>query len=82
MQLHSDKIENLANNEKILRSLTSKLNFVMCSTEKSKNIYEFFIDKLQTSLLIHEQKLNQQDKKEHALQVSFNNYYSTLYKDV
>jgi len=54
----------------------------MCSTEKSKNIYEFFIDKLQTSLLIHEQKLNQQDKKEHALQVSFNNYYSTLYKGV
>jgi hypothetical protein len=82
MQIHSNKMENLTIIEKIFQLLTLKLNFVVCSTEKSKNIYELFIDKLQSFLSIHKQKLNQQDNEEHALQVSFNICCSISYKFV
>jgi hypothetical protein len=47
--------------------LISKLNFILCSIEKAKDIDELSIDKLQSSLIIHEQKLNQQDNDKQAL---------------
>jgi hypothetical protein len=36
----------------------------LCSIEESKDIDELSIDELQNFLLIHDKKLNQQDKKE------------------
>jgi hypothetical protein len=39
------------------------------------DINELSINELQSSLLIHEQKLNQQDKKEQDLQVSSSNRF-------
>jgi hypothetical protein len=56
--IQSDKIKNITIIEKILRSSTLKFNFVVFLIEKSKNIDEPYIDKVQNSLLIHEQKLN------------------------
>ena len=45
----------------------------MCSIEKTEDIDELSIDELQSSLLIHKQKLNQQDNKEQSLQVLYSN---------
>ncbi|KAG6478573.1 hypothetical protein ZIOFF_062016 [Zingiber officinale] len=42
-------------------------------SKESKDIDELTIDELQSSLLVHEQKLNQQDKEEQALKVSTEN---------
>jgi hypothetical protein len=60
MQIHDNNTEDITIIEKIIRSLTPKFNFIMSSIEKDKNIDELSIDELQSSLLIHEQKLNQQ----------------------
>lgn len=38
-----------------MRLLTLKLDYIVCSVEESKNVAEF---KLQSFLLVHEQKLN------------------------
>ena len=44
--------------EKILRFLTPKYDYVVCSIEESKDIDELSLDELQSSLLVHEQKMN------------------------
>ena len=59
--------------EKILQQMTPKFNFVVSSIEESKNVDTFSIDELQSSLLVHEQKLIQQEKEEQALKDSTNN---------
>ncbi|XP_015582688.1 uncharacterized protein LOC107262284 [Ricinus communis] len=74
MRVHSEKMEDVTVVEKILHSQTPKFNYVVCSIEESKYIDLLLIDELQGSLLVHEQKLNQQDKEEQALLVSFNNH--------
>jgi hypothetical protein len=40
--------------EKILRSLTHKFDYVVCSIEKSRDIDTLTIDELQSSLFVHE----------------------------
>ncbi|KAM7495907.1 hypothetical protein LguiA_020321 [Lonicera macranthoides] len=77
MRVHGEKIEELTVIEKILRSLISKFNYVVCSIEESKDLDDLSINELQASLLIHEQKMVQQDKEEQALLVSTNNLTST-----
>jgi len=47
----------------------------VCSIEKANDINELSINELQSSLLIHKQKLNQQDKKEQDLRVSSSNRF-------
>lgn len=44
-----------------------KFNFVVCSIEESKDIDSLSIDELQSSLLVHEKNVVQQDKEEQAL---------------
>jgi len=63
MRIHNDKIKDITITEKFFRSSILKFNFVVCLIEKYKDIDELYIDELQSSLLIHKQKLNQQDKK-------------------
>lgn len=77
MWIYDNKSKDITIIEKILLLLTLKLNYVLCSIERAKDINELFIYELQSSLLIHEQRLNQQDKKEQNLQVSSNNHFST-----
>jgi len=67
MRIHGDKVEDVTIVEKILRSLTPKFNFVVCSIEEANDVGELSIDELQSSLLVHEQKINQQETEEQAL---------------
>ncbi|KAF8404908.1 hypothetical protein HHK36_009803 [Tetracentron sinense] len=52
--------------EKILRSLTEKFNYVVCSIKESKDID----DELQSSLIVHEQKFQRRNGEEQALKVT------------
>ncbi|XP_075087737.1 uncharacterized protein LOC107811669 [Nicotiana tabacum] len=70
MRINGEKLEDVTIIEKILRSMTAKFNYIVCSTEDSKDIDTLSIDELQSSLLVHEQKLNQQDKEELALKTT------------
>ena len=58
MWIHGEKLEDVTIVEKILRSMTVKFNFVVCSIKESKDIDTLSIDELQSSLLVHEQKLS------------------------
>ncbi|KAF2305887.1 hypothetical protein GH714_008665 [Hevea brasiliensis] len=72
-----DKSEDVTIFEKILRTMTPKFNFVVCSIEESHDIDMLSIDELQSSLLIHEQKINQQEKEELALKASIENHLTS-----
>ena len=56
---------------KILRSMTSKFDYVVCSIEESNNIDILSIDKLQSSILVHEQRMSSHCEEEQALQVNY-----------
>ncbi|CAL1375693.1 unnamed protein product [Linum trigynum] len=49
--------------EKILRTLTERFNYVVCSIEESKDIDSLTVDALQSSLLVHEQKFSRKVTK-------------------
>ena len=57
--------------------MTLKFNYIVCSIEESPELNELSIDKLQGSLLVHEQKIIQEHKKEQALKASTNNNANT-----
>ena len=59
MRIHGNKMEDVTIVEKILRSMIPKFNFVVCSIKEANDIEELSIDELQSSLLVHEQKINQ-----------------------
>ncbi|KAA0038936.1 Retrovirus-related Pol polyprotein from transposon TNT 1-94 [Cucumis melo var. makuwa] len=73
MRIHGEKMEDVTIVEKILPSMTPKFNFVVCSIEESKDINNLSIDELQSSLLVHEQKVTKQEKKEQVLKASTEN---------
>ena len=58
MRFHGEKMNDVTIVEKILRSLTPKYDYVVCSIVESKDIDELSLDELQSSLLVHEQKMN------------------------
>ena len=47
MRIHGERMQDVTIVEKILRSMTPKFNFVVCSIEESKDIDELSIDELQ-----------------------------------
>ncbi|KAK3001482.1 hypothetical protein RJ639_021878 [Escallonia herrerae] len=47
MRFHGEKMEDVTIVEKILRSLTTKFNYVVCSIEESKDIDTLSLDELQ-----------------------------------
>ncbi|XP_049343909.1 uncharacterized protein LOC125808229 [Solanum verrucosum] len=53
-----------------MRSMLPKFNFVICSIEESKDLDTLSLDELRNSLMVHEQKIVQQDVEEQALQVT------------
>lgn len=61
--------------EKILRSLIENFNFVVCSIEESKDIDLLIVDELQSSLLLHEQKVREKQSEEQVLQVEHGTRY-------
>ena len=58
MRIHGDKTEDVLIVEENLRSLTSKFNFVVCAIEEATDVVLLSIDELQSSLLVHKQKIN------------------------
>ena len=69
MRVYGEDMEDVTIVEKILRSLTDRFNYIVCSIEESKNIDEMSI--LQSSLIVHEQKFHKQSGEEQALKVSY-----------
>ncbi|KAL4325347.1 hypothetical protein GQ457_11G023670 [Hibiscus cannabinus] len=56
--------------EKVLRFMTSKFNYVVCSIEEAQDTTDLSIDELQSSLLVHEQKMLNPEE-EQALKVTY-----------
>jgi len=59
MGFHDEKMDDGVIVEKILCSLALNCDYVVCSIEESKDIDALSLDELQSSLLVHEQKMNQ-----------------------
>ena len=60
---------------KILRSLSPKFNYVVCSIEESNNLDTMTIDELHGSLLVHEQRMIGQQDDEQALKVTTGSFF-------
>ena len=72
ISIHEEKIEDVAMVEKIFQSMDSKFAHTVCSIEESKDIDTLSIDELQSSLLVHEQRMmsNTGPTDEQALKTS------------
>ncbi|XP_060211758.1 uncharacterized protein LOC132639323 [Lycium barbarum] len=57
MRFHGEKMTNVTIVEKILRSLTLKYDCLVFPIEESKDVNELSLDELQSSLLVHKQKM-------------------------
>ncbi len=64
MKIHGDKMERVVVIEKILRSMTSKFDYVVCSIKECNNLKILTLDELQSSLLVHEQRMIGHKKEE------------------
>ncbi|CAJ2634874.1 unnamed protein product [Trifolium pratense] len=72
MTAYGETMDQVKVVEKVLRSMTSKFNYVVCSIEESNDVTKLTIDELQSSLLVHEQRMQftQEKDEEKALQIS------------
>ena len=70
MRTHGERMVDVVIIEKILRSMTSKYDYVVCSIEESNDLDTLSIDELQSSLLVHEQRISRHVVDEQALQVT------------
>lgn len=59
--------------------MTSKFNYIVCSIEESKDTSLLTIDELQSSLWLHEQRIDMHSltKEAQALKISFREQSST-----
>ena len=73
MKIYGEHIKQVVIIEKILRSMTSRFDYVICSIEESNNLNTLTIDELQSSLLVHEEWLNGRISDEQALKVTYDN---------
>ncbi|KAA8528098.1 hypothetical protein F0562_035033 [Nyssa sinensis] len=70
MKAHGETMSQTIINEKVLRSMTSKFDYVVCSIEESNDLNTTTIDELQSSLLVHEQRMNGHHGEEQVLKVT------------
>lgn len=77
MKAHGERMEQLVVVEKILRSMTSRFDYVVCSIEESNNLETMSIDELQSSLLVHEQRMRGHKEEDQALKVTGGGRLST-----
>ncbi|CAM8951423.1 unnamed protein product [Rhodiola kirilowii] len=56
--------------EKIIRSLSKKFNYAVCAIEESNNLDTITLDELQSSLLLHEQRMVDDNEDDHVLKIS------------
>ncbi|GAU30667.1 hypothetical protein TSUD_31390 [Trifolium subterraneum] len=57
MSAQGERLEQVTVVEKILRSMPSKYNYVVCSIEQSSNVTTLSIDELQSNLIVQEQRM-------------------------
>ncbi|PNX56747.1 retrovirus-related Pol polyprotein from transposon TNT 1-94, partial [Trifolium pratense] len=72
MKMHGEAMTQGTLVEKILRSLTSRFNYVACSIEESNDVTTWTVDQLQSSLLVHEHGMKGQKDEEQVLKMSNN----------
>ncbi|XP_027339777.1 uncharacterized protein LOC113853556 [Abrus precatorius] len=70
MKTYGEQMQDVTVVEKILRSLSEKFNYVVCSIEESKDIDQLSIDELQSSLMVHEKKFTKHSGEEQTLKVN------------
>ena len=70
MRIHGEKIDDVVVIEKILGSMTPKFDYDVCSIEEPNYVDTSSIDELQSSLLVHEQHMNNHVVEEQALKVT------------
>jgi hypothetical protein len=72
MTSHGERMEQVTVVEKILRSMPVRFNYVVCSIEESNDVTSLSVDELQSSLLVHEQRMKGQkdSSEEQALKIS------------
>ncbi|PNX80846.1 copia-type polyprotein [Trifolium pratense] len=63
MTAQGQRMEALDVVEKILRSLTPRFNYVVCSIKQSNDVLALSIDELQNSLIVQEQRMKFQSDK-------------------
>ncbi|KAB2607890.1 hypothetical protein D8674_011058 [Pyrus ussuriensis x Pyrus communis] len=51
--------------------MTPKYDYVVCSIEESNNLDALSIDEMQSSLLVHEQRMSRHTVDEQALKVTY-----------
>jgi hypothetical protein len=71
MKTNGEAMEQSTVVGKILRSLTPKFNYVVCSIEESNDLSVLSIDELHGSLLVHEQRMQGQQIEEQVLKVVY-----------
>lgn len=59
MTTHGERMKQVLVVEKILGSMITRFNYVVCSIEES-NVTTLSIDKLQNKLFVHNQRMNDQ----------------------
>ena len=70
MCFHGEKMSNVSIIEKIMRSMTSKFDYVACSLKESNDLDIMTIDELQNSLLVHEQRMQRHTVEEQTLKIT------------
>lgn len=70
MKMQGENVEQGTIAEKTLRSLTSKFDYVVCSIEESNDVTKLSVDELQSSLMVHEQRMKEHKEGEQALKVT------------
>ncbi|GJR16118.1 retrovirus-related pol polyprotein from transposon TNT 1-94 [Tanacetum coccineum] len=75
MKVNGDRLSSGDVVAKVLRSLSPKFNYVVCSIKESNNLETMTIDELHGSLLIHEQRMLGQQEEEQVLKVATGSNY-------
>ncbi|GAU40904.1 hypothetical protein TSUD_297090 [Trifolium subterraneum] len=72
MTSYGERVTQVTIVEKILRSLTAKFNFVVCSIKQSNDVTTLSIDELHSSLIVQEQRIKSQQisREEQALKAA------------
>jgi hypothetical protein len=70
MRIHGEKMDDVVIIKNILRSMTSKYDYVLYSIEESNDLDTLSIDELQSSLLVHEQRISRHLVDEQAFQIN------------
>jgi hypothetical protein len=71
MKTRGEIISQTIINEKVLRFMTSKFDYVVYSIKESNDLNTLTIDELQNSLLFHEKRMNGHRGEEQALKITY-----------